>query len=196
MVSKPLAAPARATFDAFALARDAGKAVELVRGEIVEKAAPSAEHGMAQTQLGGALHPFNRRSGGPRGPGGWWIMTEVEILYPGTNEVFRHDLCGFRRELHPERPTGMPVRQRPEWVCEILSKSTARVDLVKKQRTLHTHGVMHYWIVDPEGETLAVYRHEEAGYLLALASTTGETVRAEPFDAIELAVGELFGHEE
>ena len=92
--------------------------------------------------------------------------------------------------------TGMPVRQRPEWVCEILSKSTARVDLVKKQRTLHAHGVKHYWIVDPETETLTVYRHEEAGYLLALASTTGETVHAEPFDEIAIVVGELFGRDE
>jgi Uma2 family endonuclease len=195
MAAKTTAPPA-ATFDDLVRARDAGRAVELVRGEIVEKAAPSAEHGLAETKLGASLDPYNRRADGLGGPGGWWIFTEVEVRYPGTSEVFRHDLCGFCREHHPERPTGVPLKQRPEWVCEILSKSSARVDLVKKQRTLHAHGVEHYWIVDPDAETLSVYRHEAGGYLLALASTTGETVRAEPFEAIELTVGALFGRED
>jgi Uma2 family endonuclease len=181
--------PARAALEQFARSRDAGRLVELVRGEIIEKAAPSAAHGLVQAKLGALLDLYARRPG----PEDWWILREFEVAYPGTNEIFRHDLCGFRRELHPRRPS-MPVRQRPEWVCELLSSSTARVDVVQKQRTLHAHGVEHYWIVDPEAETLSVFRHEADGYLLALASTTGETVRAEPFESFDIAVGQLFGH--
>jgi Uma2 family endonuclease len=163
---------------------------------MVEKPVPSAEHGLAQTKLGALLDAHGQRPRSSRRPGGWWILTGAEVAFPGTNEIFRHDLCGFLRALHPERPSGMPVRQRPEWVCEIVSRATARVDLVTKQRTLHAHGVEHYWIVDPEAETLSVFKHEAEGYLLVLASTTGETVSAEPFDELELAVGELFGREE
>ena len=170
-------------------------AVELIDGELVEKAAPSPEHGLAETKLGACLDPYNRRPGGPRGPGGWWILTEVEVLYRETAEVFRHDLCGLRRDSHPERPTGMPLFVRPDWVCEVLSPSTARFDIVKKQRTLHRHGVPHYWVVDPASETLSVYRHEPGGYLIVLTAASGETVRAEPFDAIDLDVGELFGRD-
>src|SRR4051812_37135313 len=113
----------RATLDDYNRARDAGRAVELVGGEIVEKAAPSAEHGLAETKLGAGLDPYNRGPGGPRGPGGWWILTEVEVLYAQTSEVFRHDLCGYRRERFASRPTGMPLQLRPDWVCEILSRS-------------------------------------------------------------------------
>jgi hypothetical protein len=43
--------------------------------------------------------------------------------------------------------------------------------------------------------TLSVYRHERAGYLMALRAEASEKVRAEPFDAIELDVGVLFGAE-
>ncbi len=67
---------------------------------------------------------------------------------------------------------------------------------MKKPRTLRAHGVPHYWLIDPEAETLSVFRYEQAGYLVVLTSTIGETVRAEPFTAIDIAVGELFGHEE
>jgi hypothetical protein len=36
-------------------------------------------------------------------------------------------------------------------------------------------------------------RHTPEGYLTILRAERGEVVRAEPFDAIELAVGTLFG---
>lgn len=186
----------RATIDDVARARDEGRAVELIDGELVEKAAPTFEHGAAQHKLGEALAPFNRGGGGPRGPGGWWIATEVDVLYPGSDDLYRHDAVGFRRDLHPSRPTGLPVALRPDWVCEILSTSTARNDLVKKQRKLHFHRVPHYWLLDPHGEVLTVLRWSEPGYIQALTATTGERVRAEPFEAVSLAVGELFGHDE
>ena len=52
---------------------------ELVGGELIEKAAPSGEHGSAQAGIVGAIHaPFQRQSG-RGGPGGWWIATEVEV---------------------------------------------------------------------------------------------------------------------
>jgi Uma2 family endonuclease len=167
-----------------------------VAGEIVRKASPTPEHGTAELKLGEALLAFNRRTGGPRGPGGWWLMAEVEVHYEKTAEVFRHDVLGFRRDRHAARPTGMPVRVQPDWVCEILSPSTARYDVVQKQRTLHAHGVAHYWILDPEHETLTVLRYAEAAYLRVLDAGIGDLVRAEPFDAVEIAVGELFGKDE
>jgi Uma2 family endonuclease len=60
-------------------------------------------------------------------------MTEVEILYPQNADVYRHDVVGFRRERHPARPAGLPVELRPDWVCEVHSPTTARVDVVIQQ---------------------------------------------------------------
>jgi Uma2 family endonuclease len=170
--------------------------VELIGGEIVRKASPSPAHGSSQIKLGAVLDAFNRRSGGPRGPGGWWLMAEVEVLYERAGDVYRHDALGFRRDRHPERPKGMPVRVRPDWACEILSPSTARYDVSQKQRTLLAHGVPHYWILDLEHETLTVLRHAETAYLQVLVAGVGDVVRAEPFDAIEIVVGELLGRDE
>jgi hypothetical protein len=41
--------------------------------------------------------------------------------------------------------------------------------------------------------TLTVMRWDEAGYTTVLRAERGETARPEPFDAIELAIGTLFG---
>lgn len=186
----------QATLDELAYLRDRGHAVELIDGEIVYKAMPTPAHGSAQLKVGALLDGFNRGGGGPRGPGGWWLMTEVEVLYAQTREVFRHDLIGFRRDRHPSRPSNeLPVQVRPDWACEVLSPSTARYDVVKKQRTLHDHGVPHYWIVDPEHQTLTVMRWNEGHYLRVLDAGIGDIVRAEPFDAIELDMRDVFGVE-
>lgn len=193
MSSAPKVGPA--TLDQLAFLRDQGHAVEMIDGEIVYKAMPTPAHGSAQRKIGALIDPFDGK-GGARGPGGWWLMTEVEVLYANTREVFRHDLVGFRRDLHPARPSNeLPVKIRPDWACEILSPSTARYDVVKKQRTLHGHRVPHYWIVDPEHQTLTVMRWNEGHYLRVLDAGVGDVVRAEPFDAIELDVRELFGVE-
>lgn len=189
------AKPRPATIDDLARLRNEGQVVELIDGQIVRKAAPTPGHGSAQRKVGAILDGFDARKGGPGGPGGWWLMTEVEVLYKKTSEVFRHDLVGFRRDLHPKRPDDMPVAVRPDWVSEVLSPSTARVDVVKKQRTLHVHGVPHYWLVDPTNSLLTVFRWEEERFQRVLDAGIGDVVRAEPFDAIELDVGSIFGVE-
>lgn len=170
-------------------------AAEIVGGEIVEKASPTMEHGRSQQALGGYLHRrFDRKPGG-RWPGGWWIGTEVDVEY-GTHELYRHDIVGWRRDRVPECPSGRPVRARPDWVCEILSPSNEKRDLVDKMRTLHGSGVPHYWILNPEEKVLVVHRHSPDGYVVILTASTGETVHAEPFEDVELRVGILFGDED
>ena len=167
---------------------------EVIEGTVLDKAAPSAEHGDAQGALTTILRSrFHRRGGGGH-PGGWWLLTEVAIEFE-THEVYIPDIVGWRRDRTPDRPSGHPVRIRPDWVCEVLSPSTAAQDQVNKQRTFHRCGVDHYWIVDPERRILTVQRWRPEGYLVVLSANSSETVRAEPFDAIELRVGLLFGED-
>ena len=105
----------------------------------------------------------------------------------------RPDVLGWRRERCPERPTGIPVKILPDWVCEVLSRTNATTDTVKKLRLYHRVALPHYWIVDPAEATLTVMRWSEAGFVTLMRAERGEVVRAEPFHAIEIAVGTLFG---
>jgi len=167
---------------------------EIVAGELVPKDAASARHGHAQGRTIEGLRAFNRRPGGDQ-PGGWWFVTEALVMFaPG--EVYRPDVAGWRRERLPELPDQVPIEVRPDWVCEIVSPTSARRDRVRKMRVYHAAGVPHYWLVDPQDETLMVYRWTPEGYLYALGATREDRVRAEPFDAIELQVGALFGDDE
>lgn len=166
---------------------------ELIGGEIISKAAPSAEHGAAQRKLGTLIDPFDRRPGS-RWPGGWWLMTEVEVQF-ASSETYRPDVVGWRRDRVPDRPRGNPVTIRPDWIGEIVSPTNSGTDRVTKLNAYHRFEVPHYWIVDPIEETLSAFRWTSTGYLLIVAARTGDRVRVEPFEALELDVGEIFGHE-
>src|SRR5690606_20888761 len=127
VVSAAARQPRATADDLRSLSQD--RPAEIIAGEIVEKAAPSYEHGDAQSSLAELLKPPFQRGRG--GPGGWWIATEVEIELE-AHEVYRPDLVGWRRERVPVRPHGRPVRERPDWVSEVLSPSNAERDLGKK----------------------------------------------------------------
>lgn len=190
-----MSAPARrpATLEDLLAIPDERRFHELLGGTIVEKASPSGEHGSAQSSVVMAIGPsYQRRKGGPGAPGGWWIATEVEVLLE-SGDLVRPDVLGWRRETSPERPTGFPVRARPDWVCEVVSPSNANTDTVKKLRIYHQARIAHYWIVDPRDTTLTVMRWAEPGYLAVLRAERGETVRPEPFAEVSLPIGTLFG---
>jgi Uma2 family endonuclease len=179
-----------ATFEDLARAPDPDR-LEIIHGAIVERAAPSGEHSAGSTKIGAILDPFHRRPS-DRHPGGWWVHTEVHVEY-ASHELFCHDVAGWRRDRAPARPAGWPVRIRPDWVCEIVSPRHEKRDFVDKFQCLHRAEVPHYWILHPEEQMLLVHRWAAEGYVTILTAGAGDTVRAEPFGAIEIRVGELLG---
>jgi len=82
---------------------------EIIHGVIVEKASPSAEHGVSQLSFGATLKRRFQRQPGGRWPGGWWFGTEIEVEYE-THEVYRHDIVGWRREPGQKFLLLQPIR--------------------------------------------------------------------------------------
>jgi len=191
-----MAAPRRPSPATFADLAALGELdAEIIRGAIVERASPTMEHGRSQLALGGALRRrFDRRPGG-RWPGGWWFGSEVDVEYQ-PHELFRHDVVGWRRDRVAACPTGRPIRVRPDWVCELLSPSNERRDLIDKLQVLHAAGVPHYWIANPEEKTLVVHRWAPDGYLIVLTAAADDVVHAEPFEAIALRLAVMFGDDD
>jgi Uma2 family endonuclease len=188
----------RSTFaDVLALESKTGKTYELVDGQIIERAGTNFEHGDAQTSVAlWAKSHFGRRGGLPDHPTGWYIASEVDLRLDAST-VVAPDLCGWRRaRVTREHLMPRPVEALPEWVCEILSPSNRRNDLVVKQGKYRIARVPHYWTLDPSVRSLTVYRWSEGGYILALAGEAEDTVRAEPFEEVEVRVRDLFTSDE
>jgi Uma2 family endonuclease len=125
---------------------------ELWDGELTFVPPPSAEHGRGQVGMVGAIaEPFDLRHG-RGGPGGWWILTEVDVALLG--DVVRPDLAGWRRERLPSPWGQRPIEVVPDWICEVVSPSNASNDRVRKRRLYARAGVPFYWLVDPAAHTL------------------------------------------
>jgi len=169
---------------------DDGVRAQIVGGELViEEMAPGPEHSVTAGMLSAELMPpFYLGRGG--GPGGWWIMVEIDVELE-RHEVYRPDLAGWRKERVPEFPRERPVGVRPDWVCEVLSPSNARFDLGVKRAVYHRNEIPWYWIVDPHNATLTVFKWSEQGYLVVQSAGRGDKVGLQPFEALEIDVSDI-----
>lgn len=185
-----------ATLDDLLALPEQGRGHELLNGHITEKIS-GFRHGRAQFNLAGLLSPYRRGGGGAGGADGWWFLTEQLVAFSPT-QVLRPDVAGWQRSRLPLPPEDdeAVLRVAPDWVCEILSPRKAAQDRILKKRIYHQHRVPFYWLIDPRDESLTVLQWTERGYLEILVAERGERVRAEPFAAMELPVGVLFGDDD
>ena len=132
------------------------------------------------------MDPFERRRGGP---GGWIFMIEPE-LHLGSDVVVP-DLAGWRSERLTSEPTEPFITVAPDWVCEVLSPSTARLDRGPKRRTYLGAEVGYLWLLDPAGGELEAFERAGDRWLLLATMQRGQEVRVAPFDAVGFPLDDL-----
>jgi Uma2 family endonuclease len=161
---------------------------EILAGHLVTHPRPGPKHAFAGSVLRGALvPPFH---GGRGGPGGWWILDEPELHLAA--DVLVPDIAGWRRGRLPQLPETAWFETAPDWVCEILSPSTARDDRVVKMPIYARAGVGHLWLLDPDLRTLEVYGLESKRWVLLESHGDEARVSGLPFGAIEINLRELW----
>jgi len=161
---------------------------EILDGELVVSPRPASLHARAASRLGMELGgPFDR---GKDGPGGWIIPDEPELHL--ADQILVPDLAGWRRERMPEVPDVSYFELAPDWLCEVLSPATAKVDRARKMRHYAEAQVRNVWLVDPAATTLEVYRLDAGGWRLLETYAGDVKVRPEPFDAVELDLAALW----
>ena len=166
----------------------AHQVAEIVDGTLHTHPRPAMPHARASWVLGGKIGgPFDY---GPSGPGGWWLSFEPE-LHLGEDIVVP-DLAGWRRERMPEYPETAYVTLAPDWVCEVLSASTRRVDLQEKRPAYAREGVAYLWLVDPSARTLEAFELRDGEWVLIGCAKDDEAVSIRPFDAITFSLGDLW----
>ena len=162
---------------------------EILGGELHATPRPAPRHARAYSALGFSLGgPFDRGRGGP---GGWWIIDEPELHLGG--DVIVPDIAGWRRTRMPTLPETAWFELAPDWVCEILSPSTANTDRAVKMPIYAREGIEHLWLVDPDARTLEVYHRQGDGRWLLLETLKDDDgVRQPPFNAIEFPLSDLW----
>ncbi len=154
---------------------------EIVNGTLHAQPRPAPRHGLATVGIVAQLNdPFDYRRMGD-GPGGWIFLVEPE-LHLGP-QIVVPDIAGWRIERLTPFPETAHIETPPDWVCEVLSPSTARFDRIEKLPLYGSFGIGHAWYVDPIACTLEVFALNDGKWQIAANFTDAAAVTAPPFEA-------------
>lgn len=131
-----------------------GERAELIDGQIYYMAPPNHRHQRAAVELSTIINNYIKAHNGP---------CEVDIA-PFAVFLDRDDqnyvepdisvICD-RSKLNDKGCFGAP-----DWVIEIVSRGSRRMDYFTKLFKYRNAGVREYWIVDPERNRITVYDNE------------------------------------
>ena len=175
------------TYQDYLLFPNDGKRYELIEGERYVTPAPRTKHQKICTTLVTFLNEYARK--GNKG----------EVYCPPTDvvlskmDVVQPDLL-FVSQARISIVTKENIQGAPDLMVEILSDSTRRTDEIIKRKLYEKQGVAEYWIIDPEIDTIKVYRLADQTYSQAIELTLeGEDRLTSPlFPGWELPLQELF----
>lgn len=146
-------------------------------------------HALAASELGGDLgQKFGRGRGGP---GGWILLYEPELHF--GEDILVPDLAAWRRERMPELPRSPFLTTSPDWVCEVLSPSTSKLDRGPKREVYAREHVPFVWFIDPDARTLEVLQLDGLTYRVIGTYSDHAVVRAAPFSAADVELRYLWG---
>ena len=158
---------------------------EIVDGELIVTPAPIPLHQKIIRNLSYRLieHVQENRLGEI-------FFAPLDIVFsPGT--VLEPGLIFVRRDrLHiigEKNLTGPP-----DLVVEVLSESTARLDREIKPKQYALYGVPEYWLIDPVGRTVEIFRVREGAYELAAALAYHDKLESPLFPGLTLPVSSLW----
>jgi hypothetical protein len=161
---------------------------EILDGDLWVSPRPVPRHShVVATLLVAMVPPFQDGNGGP---GGWHFLPDIELHLGG--DVLVPDLAGWRCDRHLNLMELPHIRHSPDWVGEILSPSTEKIDRGLKMQLYAREKVRHLWLVDPRTRTLEIFTLAAAVWVPIQVLKNDATVSAAPFDAAPFKLSRLW----
>lgn len=173
------------TYEHYLLFPDDGNRYEIVDGERFVTPAPTIRHQELSTRLLVALasHVSERRLGHVYHAPCDVVLSETDIVQP--------DLL-FVSNQRADRITEAHLQGAPDLVIEILSATTRRQDELLKRDLYEQHGVLEYWIVDPELETVKAYAATDGEFGPPVVLERVQRLQAEVLAGLVIELDALF----
>jgi len=174
-----------------------GIRVEISAGELIVYPPPSARHNLVARHITTQL--VDGLGGNKRGtPRRWLILEGAGIYLPDymrdkdaeEREYVVPDVVGWRIGNAPTDLDLGTFEERPDWVCEVLSKTPKR-DTVTKREVYAAMGVPHYWMVHPRERWIDACSLPSTQMYQCQRHAYAPTLQLEPFD-IELDLRRIF----
>ena len=161
-----------------------GRRYELYDGEVFEIPSPTPLHQFVLGRLHLALAAYVQAHGGSV------FFAPLDIVLTDF-DVVQPDLLLFTRDREHLLNLRKVTRHAPDLAIEILSPSTSRNDRGRKMRLLARHRVKEYWLVDPDGVAIEVYRLSGERFALAGTARGDEPINSTLLPELHLRPSDL-----
>ncbi len=165
-------ADTRLTYDDLLLFPDDGLRHEIIDGEHYMTASPTVRHQLVVGRLQGEIYMYLKAH-----PGTGTLLTAPLDVVLSQHDVVEPDLL-FVAADQAGVVTAANLQGPPALVVEVLSPSTRKRDAQIKRRLFARSGVREYWLVDPELDTVQVYRRADEGTFQRAAELSAEDDQA------------------
>ncbi len=160
---------------------------EIIGGELYVTPSPIFRHQLIAQRLNLALADYLKTR-----PIGVVLFAPLDVII-GEHDVVEPDLPLVLNEHRSILQDW--VRGAPDLAVEILSPGTAARDRSIKLRAYARYGIREYWIADPDGRTIEVYRLGSGGYELANTFLEAETLTSPLLPEFTLPLAGIFRNE-
>ncbi len=159
-----------------------GERAELIDGNIYMMAPPSTKHQLILNDINAAIYNYIKAHKGKCKviPSPFAVFLETEDKTTNYVEPDISVICD------PDKINEKGCQGAPDWIIEIVSPSSRKMDYVKKTNLYMNTGVREYWIVDPSRETVLIYRMS-ADWVPAFFRF-GEPIKVGIYDDLEIVV--------
>ena len=166
---------------------DEDKKAEFINGEIIMHSPVKKKHWSASGHLTFLLEFYTRMNDLGR------IAVEKALIALTRND-YEPDICFFSNEKSDLFTDDQMVFPAPDFVVEILSKSTAKNDKGIKHQDYAAHGIREYWIIDPNRRSIDqfILIGDETEYLPAKTYLYDQDIKSYVIEGFEIPVAAVF----
>jgi len=174
------------TYDDYLTLPDDGNRYEIIEGELYVTPAPGTAHQYTSARLFRAIDRFVEEH-----DLGEVYFAPYDVHLSEATRPVEPDLLFIRTEQTPSAEDGYFVGV-PDFVIEILSKGTFRVDTNAKFNAYEKAGIPEYWIVDPKAHTVRVFALEADMYQVGCVHSGEEAITSKVLAGLEIVNSILF----
>jgi Uma2 family endonuclease len=176
------------TYDDFVQFPDDGLRHELIDGEHHVTPSPNTRHQAISLQLTLLIGNWLERH-----PIGRLFYAPFDVVF-SKYDVVEPDLLYLSNERASDALTPLHVHGVPELVVEIGSPGTRKRDETIKRRLYERSGVSEYWVVDPEIDTIRVYRREAEAFarVVELSAEANDVLTTPLLPGLEIPLSRVF----
>jgi Uma2 family endonuclease len=158
---------------------------EFINGEIIMHSPVVLAHHNASVLLFLAMKEF-------AGYHGLGMTAHEKLMVRLTRNDYEPDVCFFGLAKSEKFEPEQKLFPAPDWVAEVLSKSTEKNDRGVKMEDYALHGVKEYWLIDTRLQYIEQYYARNGAFFLHKIYSSEDVIESQVFAGLHLPAGAIF----